>query len=104
MRHKQSYDWPLVQAAVAFKLDGGKASEVQIVLGHVAPTPHVAADGRPGAGRQGGDRSDGQPPPAEAAAEGSQAAQPERLQGQAGRGGRQARLLTAAGQKKYWEA
>jgi len=42
VRHKQSYDWPLVQAAVSFKLDAGKASDVRIVLGHVAPTPHVA--------------------------------------------------------------
>jgi xanthine dehydrogenase YagS FAD-binding subunit len=42
VRHKQSYDWPLVQAAAAFKLDGGKASDVRIVLGHVAPTPHIA--------------------------------------------------------------
>src|SRR5262249_43128651 len=42
VRHKQSYDWPLVQAAVAFKDDGGKATDVRIVLGHVAPTPHVA--------------------------------------------------------------
>ena len=40
VRHKQSYDWPLVQAAVAFHLDaGGKAKDVQIVLGHVAPMP-----------------------------------------------------------------
>ena len=42
VRHKQSYDWPLVQAAVALKLDAGKASGVKIVLGHVAPTPRVA--------------------------------------------------------------
>jgi xanthine dehydrogenase YagS FAD-binding subunit len=42
VRHKQAYDWPLVQAAVAFKLEGGKATNVRIVLGHVAPTPHVA--------------------------------------------------------------
>jgi xanthine dehydrogenase YagS FAD-binding subunit len=42
VRHKQAYDWPLVQAAAAFKLDGGTASDVRIVLGHVAPTPHVA--------------------------------------------------------------
>lgn len=42
VRHKQSYDWPLVQATAAFALDGGKAKNVQIVLGHVAPTPHVA--------------------------------------------------------------
>ena len=42
VRHKQSYDWPLVQAAAAFKLEDGKATDVRIVLGHVAPTPHVA--------------------------------------------------------------
>ncbi len=44
VRHKQAYDWPLVQAVVAFKLMGGKASGVKVVLGHVAPTPHLAAD------------------------------------------------------------
>jgi xanthine dehydrogenase YagS FAD-binding subunit len=42
VRHKQSYDWPLVQAAAAFQLDGKTAKNVRIVLGHVAPTPHVA--------------------------------------------------------------
>src|SRR6516162_6579609 len=42
VRHKQAYDWPLVQAAVAFKSDGGKARNVKIVLGHVAPTPRIA--------------------------------------------------------------
>ncbi len=38
VRHKQSYDWPLVQAAVAFNYDGAKATNVKVVLGHVAPT------------------------------------------------------------------
>jgi xanthine dehydrogenase YagS FAD-binding subunit len=42
VRHKQSYDWPLVQAAAAFTLKGGRATNVRIVLGHVAPTPQVA--------------------------------------------------------------
>jgi xanthine dehydrogenase YagS FAD-binding subunit len=41
VRHKQSYDWPLVQAAAAFKVSGGKANDVRICLGHVAPTPLV---------------------------------------------------------------
>lgn len=44
VRHKQSYDWPLVQAAVAFRLSEGKASDVRIVLGHVAPVPWVASE------------------------------------------------------------
>jgi xanthine dehydrogenase YagS FAD-binding subunit len=39
VRHKQSYDWPLVQAVAAFQLDGGRARGVRIVLGHVGPTP-----------------------------------------------------------------
>ena len=41
VRHKRSYDWPLVQAAAAFKLDGGKASDVRICLGHVDPMPLI---------------------------------------------------------------
>jgi xanthine dehydrogenase YagS FAD-binding subunit len=42
VRHKQSYDWPLTQAAVAFSLYGGRAKDVKVVLGHVAPTPLVS--------------------------------------------------------------
>jgi xanthine dehydrogenase YagS FAD-binding subunit len=44
VRHKQSYDWPLVQAAVFFYTSQGssRAKGVRIVLGHVAPTPLVA--------------------------------------------------------------
>src|SRR5262249_41144438 len=41
---KRSCDWPMAQASVAFRLDGDKAKDVRIVLGHVAPTPVVAAD------------------------------------------------------------
>jgi len=44
VRQKQSSDWPLVQAAVAFQggRGGANATNVKIVLGHVAPTPHLA--------------------------------------------------------------
>jgi xanthine dehydrogenase YagS FAD-binding subunit len=42
VRHKLSSDWPLVQAAVSLELDGGKAKNVKVVLGHVAPTPLVS--------------------------------------------------------------
>jgi xanthine dehydrogenase YagS FAD-binding subunit len=42
VRHKQSYDWPLVQSAVAFSLEQGMVKSAKIVLGHVAPTPYVA--------------------------------------------------------------
>jgi xanthine dehydrogenase YagS FAD-binding subunit len=44
VRHKQAYDWPLVQAAVAYTPKDGKAGNVKIVLGHVAPTPIIAED------------------------------------------------------------
>ena len=46
VRQKSHHDWPLVQAAVAFS--GGRANanatNVKIVLGHVAPTPIDATD------------------------------------------------------------
>jgi xanthine dehydrogenase YagS FAD-binding subunit len=42
VRHKQAYDWPLVQAAVALPTKDGKVQGARVVLGHVAPTPHVA--------------------------------------------------------------
>ena len=90
VRHKQSYDWPLVQAAVAYQVKDGKAKDVKIVLGHVAPTPLVATEAAKAV--------EGQAITEETAAQGrptrrpgGQAAQPERLQGEAGRGRRQAR-------------
>jgi xanthine dehydrogenase YagS FAD-binding subunit len=40
VRQKETSDWPLVQAAVAFHVDrGGVAKGVRVALGHVAPTP-----------------------------------------------------------------
>jgi len=43
IRQRIGLDWPMVAAAVAFKESGGKASDATVVLGHVAPTPWVAA-------------------------------------------------------------
>jgi xanthine dehydrogenase YagS FAD-binding subunit len=104
VRQKQSYDWPLVQAAVAFNRDGdaGRVTNVKVVLGHVAPTPRLseaaarALEGRPvteanaaAAGR--------------AAAEGarplSQNAYKVRLVEVAVKRA----VLIAAGQRRYWE-
>lgn len=42
VRQKLSSDWPLVQASVAFEMDGGRAKNVKVVLGHVAPTPMLS--------------------------------------------------------------
>lgn len=103
VRHKQAYDWPLVQAAVAFGADGGKASGVQIVLGHVAPTPQVAADAAKAIeGKEITDET--------AAAAGKAAAEGAKPLAQNGYKVKlvevavKRALLTAAGQKKYWEA
>jgi xanthine dehydrogenase YagS FAD-binding subunit len=100
--HKQSHDWPLVQAAVAFKLDGGRASNVRIVLGHVAPTPIIAANAAKVL--EGQTITDGTA--AEAGAEAAKGAKP------LAQNGYKVKLLevavkravlTAAGKEKYWE-
>ena len=44
VRQKEALDWPLATASVALTMDGGNVKSARIVLGHVAPTPWVAAD------------------------------------------------------------
>ncbi len=102
VRHKQAYDWPLVQAAVAFKLQGDKASDVRIVLGHVAPTPQIA--------KAAADALEGKSvTEATAAAAGVAATQGAKPLAQNGYKLKlievavKRAILTAAGQKKYWE-
>jgi xanthine dehydrogenase YagS FAD-binding subunit len=41
---KQSFDWPIVDCAVALQMTGGKCESAQIVLGAVAPVPLRAND------------------------------------------------------------
>jgi xanthine dehydrogenase YagS FAD-binding subunit len=41
---KQSFDWPLVDVAVALTLDGRTCRQATIVLGAVAPTPRRATE------------------------------------------------------------
>lgn len=43
-REKQSHDWPLVEAAVSMRLDGGVMKDVRIGLGQVAPIPWRAPE------------------------------------------------------------
>jgi xanthine dehydrogenase YagS FAD-binding subunit len=102
VKHKQSYDWPLVQAAVAFQTQGGKTSGVRIVLGHVAPTPHLAeAAAKALEGREVTD--------ATATAAGRAAAEGAKPLAQNGYKIRlvevavKRAILMAAGQKRYWE-
>ncbi|HUQ90056.1 MAG TPA: xanthine dehydrogenase family protein subunit M [Bryobacteraceae bacterium] len=44
VRQKEALDWPLAAASVALKMKGNAIESARIVLGHVGPTPVVAAD------------------------------------------------------------
>jgi xanthine dehydrogenase YagS FAD-binding subunit len=102
VRHKQAYDWPEVQAAVAFSLDGGKASNVKIVLGHVAPTPIVAD----AAAKALDGKAVTEATAADAGKAASQGAKPLSQNGHKVKLVEVAvkrAILTAAGAKKYWE-
>jgi xanthine dehydrogenase YagS FAD-binding subunit len=103
VRHKQAYDWPLVQAAVAFKLDGDKATGVRIILGHVAPTPRIAENAAQALeGKAINEET--------AAAAGKAAAEGAKPLAQNGYKVKlvevavKRALITAAGLKRYWEA
>jgi len=39
VKEKAAFDWPLVSAAVALRVDGGTVRHIRIVLGAVAPVP-----------------------------------------------------------------
>ncbi|MEZ5352696.1 MAG: FAD binding domain-containing protein [Bryobacteraceae bacterium] len=43
VRQKQALDWPLVAASVALTMKGNSVGSAMVVLGHVAPTPHMAS-------------------------------------------------------------
>jgi xanthine dehydrogenase YagS FAD-binding subunit len=102
VRHKQSYDWPLVQAAVAFGGTATKATGVRIVLGHVGPTPVLATEAATAIeGKEINEAT------AEAAGKAAaQGAKPLAMNGYKVKLVEVAvkrALLTAAGVKKYWE-
>jgi xanthine dehydrogenase YagS FAD-binding subunit len=44
VRQRQAFESPLASAAVSFAAKGGRATDVRIVLGHVAPVPWVVAE------------------------------------------------------------
>jgi len=44
VRQKEALDWPLAAAAVALQMKGSTVVKARIVLGHVGPTPVVAAE------------------------------------------------------------
>jgi xanthine dehydrogenase YagS FAD-binding subunit len=103
VRHKLAQDWPLVQVAVAFQLDGGKAKGARVVLGHVHPTPLVS--------KAAAEALNGKEVSEDTAAEAGRAAT-EGAKPLAHNGYKvkllevavKRAVLTAAGHKKYWEA
>jgi xanthine dehydrogenase YagS FAD-binding subunit len=102
VRHKQAYDWPLVQAAVAFKLDDGKASDAKIVLGHVAPTPRIAeAAAKALEGKEVTEET--ATAAGKAAAQGAKPLAQNEYKVRLIEVAVKRAILTAAGQKKYWE-
>lgn len=102
VRQKQSYDWPLVQAAAVYDaLRNGEVSTARIVLGHVAPTPVVSeAASKALVGKQVTEET--------ATAAGKAAAEGAKPLGQNGYKVRLVevavkRAILAAAGKKYWE-
>jgi xanthine dehydrogenase YagS FAD-binding subunit len=102
VRHKQAYDWPLVQAAVALQIQDNEVKKARVVLGHVAPTPYlVDAAAKALVGKEVSETT--------AAAAGQAAAQGAKPLSQNGYKVKlvevavKRAVLTAAGQKKYWE-
>jgi xanthine dehydrogenase YagS FAD-binding subunit len=103
VRQKQSYDWPLAQAAVAFKYEANKATDVKIVLGHVAPTPLVAAEAaKLIEGKEINEQSASEA--GKAAAHGAKPLSQNAYKLQLVAVAVKRALVTAAGLKKYWEA
>jgi xanthine dehydrogenase YagS FAD-binding subunit len=43
-KEKQSQDWPLAEASVRLRIEGGKLCDVRVALGHVAPVPWRAKE------------------------------------------------------------
>jgi xanthine dehydrogenase YagS FAD-binding subunit len=102
VRHKQAYDWPLVQAAVAFRGNKEKATHVRIVLGHVAPTPLVSEEAaRVLEGKEVTEDRAGAA--GRAAAEGAKPLSQNAYKVKLIEVAVKRAVLTAAGFKKYWE-
>jgi xanthine dehydrogenase YagS FAD-binding subunit len=103
VRQKLSYDWPVVQAAVALNINDGKAANVRIVLGHVAPTPRLAEGAAQALeGKEITEETAGEA--GKAAAQGAKPLAQNGYKVKLVEVAVKRAILTAAGQKKYWEA
>jgi xanthine dehydrogenase YagS FAD-binding subunit len=102
VRHKQAYDWPLVQAAVALVLKDGRATGVKVVLGHVAPTPLLSEQAAKAVEGQSIDEGTAAEA-GKAAASGAKPLSQNKYKTDLIVVAVKRALLTAAGGKKYWE-
>jgi xanthine dehydrogenase YagS FAD-binding subunit len=103
VRQKQSYDWPLVQAAVAFQLIDNRATNAKVVLGHVGPTPEVAeAAAKALEGKEVTEQTAAAV--GKAATEGAKPLSQNAYKVKLVEVAVKRAILTAAGQKPYWEA
>ena len=103
VREKDSSDWPLVQASVAFKADGKVARNVRIALGHVAPTPLLSESAAKAV--EGKEVTEAVATAAgEAACEGARPLEDNAYKVKLLAVAVKRALLTAAGAKPYWEA
>ena len=89
VRQKQAHDWPLVMAAVNLKMDGDTVRDARVVLYGVAPIPW-RSEAAEKAIRGKAVTMDTATAAGDRRRPGGQAALDERLQGHAGRDGRQA--------------
>lgn len=102
VKQKETSDWPLVQASVAFTFDGKTAKGVRVVLGHVAPTPLVSEAAAKAL--EGKEISEASASAAgEAAVEGARPLSQNAYKVQLLKVAVKRAVLTAAGTKKYWE-
>lgn len=102
VKQKETSDWPLVQASVAFQFDGKTARGARIVLGHVAPTPLVSEAAAKAI--EGKEITEATATAAgEAAAEGARPLSQNAYKVQLLKVAVKRAVLTAAGAKKYWE-
>ena len=67
VRERAAFDWPLVAAAAAVKIEAGVVKEARVVLGAVAPVPWRSAARGAGPGRQGRSTTPRPRPPRRAA-------------------------------------
>ena len=102
VKQKETSDWPIVQASVAFSVVGNTARGVRVVLGHVAPTPLVSDAAAKAL--EGKEITEATASAAgEAAVEGARPLSQNAYKVQLVKVAVKRAVLTAAGAKGYWE-